>query len=231
MLESWRRGNQCRAAQEGADVETAALALSLIALAVSIAVAYVNALRPFSLEVFSGSPRLEPFKTETAGVPTPPPTILLPLLLANKGARGGIVYDLFLEVTTPMGTYGYYPLIVTERSLSQHRPIFGSQMLQKDSGSTPFSPVYLAGKEMLRLSVGFVPNVDHPNFSSQLGDMKPGRWVIKILATLKSDGDYKQFRSFPLELSQTHVDNLVRGDRSVLFPADVVEGRKKIEPS
>jgi hypothetical protein len=185
-------------------MEVASIIISVVALVVSVIVAWHNYLSPFHLELHCGSPRLEPqpLKLE-GGKKVARFAVVLPMHFANTGALGGVVTDIVLKVRTPEGsTWLFLPFFYTRYGVS-NESTFGKKFTE-DSTNEPFHPLHLLGREKTYRAVAFVA-LPNDNFPLGVNPLSSGTYTFQIETLETGKDDYALKSTFAISLSEKNV--------------------------
>jgi len=211
----------------------ATIIISIIALLVSVIVAWKNYLAPFRLSVHSGSPRLEPLQVKlTNGKEVVRFVVVLPLYFVNGGARDGIVRDIVLVVRVGQNAWLFYPWFYCKYSVSTEATL--GKKLTEDPSNEPFYAIHLQGKETLFKSIVFAPISDNKKFPLGDNPLLPGKYTFQVrtLETLKKGYEVKLTSHITLSEEQI---NEFESSASPLylipFIDEVKDKRQMLEPS
>jgi hypothetical protein len=147
-----------------------ATAMSTIALLFSAYSLYESSLRAAELAVYI-PPRID--YTDPDSPESPFEVFVVPMTLANDGARSGTVLAINLEVTNPR----------TKQTKRFYAARFGTW---REEPARPFAPVPLSGKTSASQTLQFFPRVGET--IPRILDLEPGDYRFKLLLDTAAAG-------------------------------------------
>lgn len=190
---------------EGAKiVELASIVISIVALGVSCFVAWKNYLAPFSLNVYSGNPRLEPCPLKlVGGKEVTRFAVVLPLYFVNKGAQGGLIRDIILAVELGKSVWLFYPGFYCKYDVSTETTL-GMRLIQ-DSSNEPFYSIHLQGKEKLYKPIVFYPVGDNKKYPLGDSPLLSGKYTFRVKTLEAEKKGYELKYTFNITLNEEKV--------------------------
>jgi len=213
-------------------METFSIVISVIALSISLLVAWKNYISPFEIRIHSGNPRLE-----TAPVMLPGGgqvmrfAVVLPLHIINKGAQDGLIRDIVLMIHTNADDWFYYPAFYCDYNVSTN-PTLGDTLTKKES-NIPFYPIHVDGRASLYKSIIFVFDAKNEKFPIGTTNMTPGDYHFTVNILESGHIEYRERLSFIVPLSDEQIRTLNESTKhNILIPytKEVLERRKLLHP-
>ena len=215
------------------------IAISLVALAISMSNLYVTQLAPFSPLITIGNVVWHPANAPlpagqgvagAAGPQSPKPVtkaiaLLVPLTITHAGGQPGVLEDLVVRLSRldGAGEWIFAPeVFVDERA---YFTTFGPADHLKWI-IAPFYPIAVArGAQVERFL--FMISVESPRFSG--GPLAAGRYSIRVLARISGRPDYTDVDTREETLTAQFVSGLLQGDRWSTTPAELTAARQRVK--
>lgn len=207
-------------------MELAGVITGVIALIISIVLAWENYLSPFHVEIFCGNPRLEPLPLRLEdGSNVIRFAVILPLYFTNTGAREGVVSDIILLVNSDQNEWLFQPFFYTKYSMKIQSAL--GARLTEDPSNEPFYPVHLGGKSRVYKSIVFAL-LKHERFPFGTNPLSPGKYSF-TLKTLEVDKKHYETRLvFNVTLNNEQIHQLSAGNYLIPFLDEVKDNREKL---
>lgn len=204
------------------------LIISIVALLVSIFVAWKNYLSPFSVRIYSGNPRLEPCPLNLlGGGQIMRFTVVLPLHIVNKGAQDGLIHDIILEVHKDESDWLFYPAFYCDYSVSTELTL--GESLTKKPTNVPFYPMHLKGREALYKSIIFVPDGANKNFPLGSNKLSSGKYHFSVAMWETNKDEYREKLTFDITLNDEQIKDFIStaGQKFLIPFADEVKNNRQ----
>lgn len=202
--------------------------ISIIALLVSLFVAWENYLSPSSINIYSGNPRLEtlPLILQGGGQ-IMRYAVILPLHIVNNGARNGLVQDILLVIHTDDSDWLFYPTFYCDYTISTEMTL--GDNLTKKSSNVPYYPISLKGRESIYKSIIFLPDAINKNFPIGDTQMVSGEYQFSVSLLEAGKFDYEEKLVFNITLNDDQINALNTTNRHMaLIPyIDKVKNKRQ----
>jgi len=207
------------------------LTSSVVALVVSLTVAYFSTLSAPDIRVFVSAPQWFMGSIQTGDYPNQKSgkqlAIKLTCAFSNHGARNGVIEDVMLRLESldDSTRWLFYPGVQVDdaKFLSSDSPV--PPTATKGLIGT-FYPVSVPGKQSQLSTYLFLPMLKHPNFPFQ--DVKPHKFRVGVLARESGDQKWTTQQTFTADLSQGTLDFIQTGATLQQFPDELDQARRDI---
>ncbi len=213
-------------------METFSIVTSIIALIISLFIAWKNYISSFNIQIYSGNPRLETAPVMLLdGGHVMRFAVVLPLHIINKGAQDGLIRDIVLMVHSNTNDWFYYPAFYCDYNVSTN-PTLGNT-LTTNASNIPFYPIHVDGRASLYKSIIFVFDAKNQKFPIGTTNITSGDYHFTIHILEPDSLEYREVLSFVVPLSNEHTNTLNDPTRHhILIPytKEVLERRKLLNP-
>lgn len=183
------------------------IAISILALAVSLFGTFKNEIFPFNVAIFTGSNlaivnESEPNKNS--------PMLILPITFINSGYGSGVIDLIILNVTTPSGKKQIYNLVA---ELDYKKLIQGEKKVHTDNINGFFTSTVLNGRQSLQKYLLFIQDTNANG--SEVNGLFPGQYTIELSARTYG-GELKKEEEFEYTITNTQIDSIARGTMVII---------------